>query len=176
MTQPQSTPHTPSRSGYDCNYPQNAPSAEFNAVLGTAVSLMASSANCAYFSMQHVTAWLIPAITTGQIHIFCDRRGQPVGYLTWAFLSETAERRWLMNPDGIFHVSEWNEGTRLWLIDLVALPRFGPSIIRQIKTGMFQEHSIGCWLRRREVPNASATQSGSGQTPSSYRTFTYKRT
>ena len=145
-------------------------------MLGTAVSLMGSSARYADFPVKHVAAWLIPAITTRQIHIFCDRRGRPVGYLTWAFLSETAERRWLANPDGIFHVSEWNEGTRLWLIDLVALPGYGPSVMRQIKTAMFQEHAIGHWFRPRGVLDASAIQSTSGMPLAPFRAFAYKRT
>lgn len=136
---------------------------------------MISSANHAGFSVRHVNEWLIPAIATKQIRIFCDRRGRPVGYLTWAFLTEATEQRWLANPDGILHLSEWNEGTRLWLIDLVALPRFGPSIIGQIKTGMFQEHSIWRWLGPRAARNASATHARSGMPPSPFRAFTYKR-
>ena len=177
MTQPESFNSTTIRSGFECHFEQNAASEALSAQLGTAVGLMAASAKHSALPVSYAAEWLMPAIATRQIRIFCDRRGRPVGYLTWAFLTEATEQRWLANPNGILHLSEWNEGTRLWLIDLVALPGFGTSIMRQVKTALFPDHGVWRWLRVRGSPPTETEHpaSGNSQDPRQYRTMIWQR-
>jgi len=56
-----------------------------------------------------------------QFHIFKDAGGSIVGYMTWAFLAEDAARRLTDDPAVLLHLSEWNEGDRLWIMDFVVL-------------------------------------------------------
>ena len=39
----------------------------------------------------------------------------PVGFITWANLSEETEQRILSTMDPWLHASEWNEGPSLWI-------------------------------------------------------------
>ncbi|PPU94330.1 toxin-activating lysine-acyltransferase [Xanthomonas albilineans] len=72
------------------------------------------------FSIAATYMWLWPAIRLGQIMTLQTSRGLWVAYATWAYLSpEIASRRWSCDPPYL-HMSEWNEGNELWLIDFVA--------------------------------------------------------
>lgn len=66
-------------------------------------------------------AWLIPAARARQLEIFVDPDHGVIGYMTWALLSESVETKWIQGSSEVWHVSEWNEGTRLWIIDFVPL-------------------------------------------------------
>src|ERR1700749_1313924 len=68
-----------------------------------------------------LTAWIKPPILLNQCHLFYDLSGGLVGYATWAYLTENVERRWLHGPHVMLHISEWNEGDRLWILDFVVL-------------------------------------------------------
>jgi len=41
--------------------------------------------------------------------------------MTWALLAEDTEERLIHDPRVLFHLSEWNEGERLWIMDLVLI-------------------------------------------------------
>ena len=60
---------------------------------------------------------LEPPILLGQYKIF-RFDGVPRGALTWAWLSEDSEKKYL-NGHG-FHLADWRSGDRLWLIDFIA--------------------------------------------------------
>lgn len=62
--------------------------------------------------------FLIPPITLGQIEIL-ERNGMPVAYCSWAWLSEAAEIRYMLDPSDI-RVEDWTGGDRLWFADWVA--------------------------------------------------------
>lgn len=58
-----------------------------------------------------------PAIALGQCY-FWHRGHIPVGYASWAYLSEDAEKRMLQGVRKL-SPSDWQSGDRLWLMDLI---------------------------------------------------------
>lgn len=85
----------------------------------------------------------------GQYHLFKDGSGNLVGYMTWAFLADDTERRLVGDPAVLLHLSEWNEGDRLWILDFVVLNqdvRRYVALARQVLAPHEQARS----LRRRE--------------------------
>jgi cytolysin-activating lysine-acyltransferase len=131
---------------------------------GIVAHLMATSSTYRAFPMVSLTAWIDPAILTKQIAIFCDAySGDPVGYITWAFLASDVEHRWLSDPKVMLHFSEWNEGDNLWIMDFLALPGRCEDIVEFIEENMFSDHlqaysvrrnsdgvvrKVSCWKRR----------------------------
>jgi cytolysin-activating lysine-acyltransferase len=95
-----------------------------------------------------LAAWIEPAILLRQIDFFFDLAGRPVGYLTWALLAEDTEQRLLHDVDVVFHISEWNEGTRLWIIDFVLLDGNVREFVRKAYS-LFPDAVEAKSLRRR---------------------------
>lgn len=122
----------------------------FHERIGIAAWLMTKSKDYAQYPMACLSAWIEPAVLHNQIHFFFrkeDRR--PIGYFTWACLAQDAEQRLLHDPDVLFHISEWNEGGNLWLMDMVLVAADVRSCIREMRS-MFSGFSEAKSLRRRE--------------------------
>lgn len=59
---------------------------------------------------------VLPPLTLGQARLFM--RGEaPVGFASWAFLSEEAASRWRRAPHRLA-MPDWNNGDQAWLIDV----------------------------------------------------------
>lgn len=58
---------------------------------------------------------IIPSSRHGKIALFLNFDKVPVGFVTWAHLSEETEQRLLTTSDPWLHISEWNEGPSLWI-------------------------------------------------------------
>lgn len=98
---------------------------------------------------QKVHSRLFPPLRLQQVKVFYHQtRHHPVGYITWAFLAPDVERRLLDDPAAELHVSEWNEGNRVWIMDFVA-PDYSQEIVHHIKKEMFPDHTAIHWLPRR---------------------------
>ena len=94
-------------------------SADLYSALGAAVNAMARSDEYCQYPIACLTLWIEPAIWHEQIHFFRDDSGQVCGYMTWAWLAEDTEQRLLHDPNVLLHISEWNEGERLWILDFL---------------------------------------------------------
>jgi cytolysin-activating lysine-acyltransferase len=108
---------------------------------------MRSSLYCEY-PVACLAAWIEPAIHHGQIAFLYDRGKKPQGYLTWAFLAEDTEKRVVTDSEVLFHLSEWNEGDHLWIMDLVVLDGSIREIVRQVND-LFRSYKSIRYLRRR---------------------------
>lgn len=117
---------------------------------GVVAHLMATSTQYRSFPMVSLSAWIDPAITTNQLAIFYHADSSvPVGYITWAFLAPDVEHRWLNDPRVMLHISEWNEGGNLWIMDFLALPGYCEDILEFIEQNMFEGYSQARSVRRR---------------------------
>lgn len=58
---------------------------------------------------------IVPASRHGKLAFFLNFDRVPVGFITWAHLSEETEARLLSTLDSWLHISEWNEGPELWV-------------------------------------------------------------
>lgn len=90
-------------------------------VLGYVCSLMFQSSVYCQFPIACLHQWMRPALLLGQFAFVENQSSRLVGYLTWARLSSDTEVRLRSDHDVLFHLSEWNEGTRLWIMDMLLL-------------------------------------------------------
>lgn len=70
------------------------------------------------WSTQAMMRNVIPPISHGQCRILVENEF-PVAYASWAYLSEEAERRYILQPSQI-RLEDWTSGNRLWFIDYVS--------------------------------------------------------
>ncbi|MFY7820020.1 MAG: toxin-activating lysine-acyltransferase [Rhodoluna sp.] len=65
---------------------------------------------------------ILPCARHGKIAFFLNFDQAPVGFVTWAHLSQETEERVLQTMDPWLHISEWNEGPSPW-VRCLHLPR-----------------------------------------------------
>jgi cytolysin-activating lysine-acyltransferase len=68
--------------------------------------------------------------------------------MTWAILAEDTERRLINDPEVLFHLSEWNEGDRLWIMDFVLLDGKFKNVLKEAHQ-LFPGFTEAKSLRRR---------------------------
>ena len=97
-----------------------------------------------------LSLWIEPAIRHNQIRFFfLDEGTTAVGYVTWARLAADTEHRLIHDPSVLLHLSEWNEGDRLWILDFVLLKGNVRSRLREIESLFAHEERIN-FLRRND--------------------------
>lgn len=102
--------------------PKMAPSQKSEAELfGAMVWLWMHSPTHRRCPLEHLQRLLMPAIKTGQFVLVLrnDEHQQPVGVMTWANLTDEAERRYLQSLDRTLQPRDWEEGDRPWVLDIV---------------------------------------------------------
>lgn len=104
---------------------------EFFAKVGIVASLMGASTRYCTYPVACIALWLEPAIRHDQVYIFRNESGAPIGYITWAWLAADTEHRLVNDLDVLLHISEWNEGDRLWILDFVLISGDVRSCIRE---------------------------------------------
>lgn len=65
------------------------------------------------------TKHILPAAALDQCAFLEDKSGAVQGYCSWAFLSEEAEARYVLNPSSL-RPEDWTGGDRVWFIDWIA--------------------------------------------------------
>ncbi|WP_455812385.1 toxin-activating lysine-acyltransferase [Pseudomonas graminis] len=107
-------------------------------VLGASVWLWMHSAQHRDIPLSALSTLLLPAIKHQQFAL-AMRDDKPVFFLSWAWLDDEAEQRYL-TQSGI-HVQErdWNSGDRLWIRDWIA-PFGDQQALRRLVGGTFFPH------------------------------------
>ena len=123
--------------------------ARYERQLGRAASAMAKSARYCQYPIACLTLWISPAILHEQIHFFIDDQGGVAGYMTWAVVERDTEYRLLNDPQVLLHISEWNEGDRLWILDFLVVYGEVRTYIREA-AALFEEFCEAKSVRRSE--------------------------
>lgn len=89
-----------------------------------------------------------PAIALDQIEFLYDSRGIAVGFVTWGFLSDSSVECLKNDPSFQLHLSEWNEGTILWIMDLFALEGQAWNLVRKFKRNHLSTGRVVMGVRR----------------------------
>lgn len=137
---------------------------EFHKQMGRVAVAMTRSDNYCQYPVACLAVWIKPAILLEQIHYFYDELGSLAGYMTWAFLAPDVECRLVNDPDVLFHISEWNEGDRLWIMDFVV---FKGNVRRYIKQAraLFPGIQTVNWLRRDDEGLVKKIMKWNGRPP-----------
>lgn len=97
--------------------PAQQGSIEKMTLVGCAAFLMMNTPTHKHVFISDLEWCVIPPIALGQFHLW-RRQGVPVGFASWAFLSEAAEAR-VRSGSLRLAPDDWNSGDRLWLIDFL---------------------------------------------------------
>lgn len=117
-------------------------------LLGYSVILMLRCQEYSKYTVGTLKFWTEQAILHEQIRFYFDAYGDPVGYLTWAFLAEDVEYRILNDDNYLLHPSEWNEGDNLWILDFVFPSGLPVNLRSDLKLTVFKDKKRIKWIKR----------------------------
>lgn len=109
-------------------------------MLGEIAWLMAQSPLHRSWPLESLMQWVAPALALKQCRTY-HRDQRPVAYVSWARLSRETEEAYVLNPRGL-QPANWNNGQRLWVIDLIAPFGDGGTVIRDLRTGLFRDEVV----------------------------------
>ena len=116
--------------------------------LGLVTELYCKSALSSH-GLDRIVRWVAPAIKHRQIKFAFDDAGVPVAYWAWAWLAEDVEQRVISDPNVNLHLSEWNEGLNLWIVDMVVINGYLTDVVRHLHSVQFPDATSVYWVRRR---------------------------
>ncbi len=88
-------------------------------LLGEILSLMIVSPTHKNYRMAHFPSIVLPPVECNQFKIYRNAEQLPVGFTSWAFLSEEAERR-LLDKTLLMRDEDWNSGEKLYFMEFIA--------------------------------------------------------
>jgi cytolysin-activating lysine-acyltransferase len=133
--------------------------------LGIVCFLLTRSATRKNIALANVRLWIEPPILLNQIAYYFDSRGLPAAYMTWAWLSEDVEERLITDKNFLLHISEWNEGRRLWVMDIVTLNDNGTTLLRRMLRDVASKAKGYSWVRRGPDGSVRKVVMSKGSTP-----------
>jgi cytolysin-activating lysine-acyltransferase len=118
--------------------------------LGYVSSLVSSSPAHAHLPMAYLRGLIGPALRQRRIKIYFNDDGDVVGFVIWAFFAPDSEERYMQSGPTAIHVSEWNEGEALWIIDFLVPLGHVRHVLRDLRDVVFKEHSRISWFRVKQ--------------------------
>ncbi len=128
----------------------NENSKSFAARVGWVTELMAASRFHNRLNISYVKQVIEPALKHRQLEIYFNSRGEPVAYVAWAFVTENVERRFIESGRWNLHVSEWNEGTALWIVDFAAPTGNVRYVLSHMRDQLFGRYESVRYFRYRK--------------------------
>lgn len=116
--------------------------------IGYAVCLMNRTPNYALYHLVAVKLWIEQAILHDQIMFFFSPYEIPIGYITWATLSDSMASQFEKGEFPLLHPSEWNEGDNLWILDFCFPQGFDFEIKSFLKEKFAVDFSTVSWVDR----------------------------
>jgi cytolysin-activating lysine-acyltransferase len=110
--------------------------------IGMATWLALRCENYRQFQIDSIQEWLEVPIELDQIKFFYDYFGSPVGFVVWAYLAPEVAYRLVNDSNFEMHISEWNEGNELWIIDFVAPFSHAYEIARGMQKKFINENKV----------------------------------
>jgi cytolysin-activating lysine-acyltransferase len=121
---------------------------DFLGTIGRVVTVLGQSPQYCESPIAVIQLWLESAIRH-RLNFFYNESGVALGYMTWAWLTEDTESRLIHDPTVLLHISEWNEGDRLWILDFVLINGDVRASLREAAT-LFKDVQSAKSLRRRD--------------------------
>jgi cytolysin-activating lysine-acyltransferase len=108
-------------------------------LIGQIVSLMLSSKIHRKYLIDDIGAMFLPAIHLNQFRIYRNKKGDPVGIITWAFLSKDLEEKYQKGNKALTKLEDWKSGDNGWVIDFIAPYGHAKQIIKDLRNNIFPE-------------------------------------
>lgn len=120
------------------------------AAFGEIMSLLMQSRRHQNVALSTISQKMVPAFITQQYVLAkaapdADNTPPvPVGFAFWASVSDEIDTRMVETLDRPIELKadEWNSGNNVWLLDMVAPTKIGPSIIKEIQSKVGSDKPI----------------------------------
>ncbi len=108
-------------------------------LVGEIVFLMLQSQLHRGYRINDIGSVVLPPIHLNQFRTY-RVRGQLVGFVTWARLTERVEQNYLT---GSYHLrpQDWDGGARLWFVDFIAPFGHAREMVRDLRTNIHPEET-----------------------------------
>ncbi len=111
-------------------------------VFGHVMWLFTQSAPHKYYLIQDIESRVLTPILGEQCKLYMQTKtvGIPMAFVSWAFLSKEAEKRYIQTLR--LAPSDWRSGENLWIIDVVCPFGGSEKIIGELYHTIFKDQSI----------------------------------
>lgn len=92
----------------------------FSSDIGFATLLFSFSEHHKKYSCEDIQKYVVTPYSLNQCKLYFNEKGDAVGIVTWAWLSDYSLDRITKESFYELHLSEWNEGLNLYIMDVVA--------------------------------------------------------
>jgi len=118
-------------------------------IIGEITALMMKSPIHEKFLIKDIKDFVVPPISCNQFRIYKNSKDMPVGYVSWALVSDELEHKMLHEKYCLKH-NEWQTGKNLVFIDFIAPFGHAKKIIKDLRTKIFP-NKTGCYLRFDDI-------------------------
>jgi len=123
--------------------------------LASAIALMTASAPHRHLFIADLEWALLPPIALRQCRVFVRGGRPPVGFASWAFVSDEVEAR-LKAGQTKLKPAEWKSGDRCWIVDLIAPFGGAAGFVRMLTEGVLKAHTVSLSAPVRRVIQSQA--------------------
>ncbi len=88
-------------------------------LFGDIMTLMLNSPTHLNYKIQHFNSVVLPPVQLNQYRIYHDAKKRPVGFVSWAMLSDKSEDKFL-NKSEKLTLEEWNSGDKIYIMEFIA--------------------------------------------------------
>jgi cytolysin-activating lysine-acyltransferase len=129
-------------------YAETPAEGDLSKAYGRALQLMTFASKRREQSLKSIAANLWPAIRLRQIEFLYSSHGQVIAFGTWAWLTESVVEAMTTEDGYELHISEWNEGDQLWIVDIFAPYGDARNMVRKMRNLHFPHADRARALRR----------------------------
>ena len=107
-------------------------------LIGQIATLMLASEVHKKYLIDDIGAMFLPAIHLNQFRIYRNKDGDPIGIITWAFLSKEIEEKYQKGERNL-KLEYWKSGDNGWIIDFIAPFGHAKQIIKDLRNNIFPD-------------------------------------
>ena len=115
------------------------PPGERHRLIGEVTSLLICSDLHRKYLVDDIGLVFLPPIDLDQFRIY-KANEQPIALITWAFLTEDIEKKYLTGNYTLTH-DDWHSGDRAWVIDFLAPFGHAKQVAHDLKYNIFPDQS-----------------------------------
>lgn len=125
-------------------------------LLGGITWLMLQSPQHWHCTIEELEARILPSLTLNQFRYY-EVGGQPIGFVSWAYLSDEAEEKYQTGEYKLLP-QEWRSGERLWCIDFISPFEHDQSIFEDLRQTIFPQGTTAKMIRTQEDGSRSIVE------------------
>lgn len=101
----------------------------------------------AVLPIKRILDQIMAPVAVQQYKVYFNDFGQCAGYLTWALLAPSVEKRLLRGESYYPQTSEWNEGGSLWIMDMAFPHGSIRHVLKDLRDNLFRDHETLTYFR-----------------------------